>query len=92
GRDVNSSGTLLRKYQFKNIVEFKESIAKEDKRFAKAFASHLLRFALARKLSPQDIFTIDKIVDQTKADNFKLKSLITEVIKSDSFLRKYENL
>ena len=92
GRDVNSSGTLLRKYQFKNIVEFKESIAKEDKRFAKAFASHLLRFALARKLSPQDIFTIDKIVDQTKADNFKLKSLIAEVIKSDSFLRKYENL
>ena len=87
GRDVNATGTLLRKYQFNNIVEFKKSIAKEDKRFAKAFTSHLLRFALARKLSPKDILTVDKIVDRSKGANFTLKSLITEVIKSDSFLR-----
>ena len=92
GRNVNSRGVLLRKYPFNNVVEFKQSISKENKRFAKAFASHLLRFALSRELSPRDMFTIDKIVDQTKGDNFRLKSLITEVIKSDSFLRKSENI
>ncbi|MBE87087.1 MAG: hypothetical protein CMO69_05055 [Verrucomicrobiales bacterium] len=92
GRNVNSTGVLLRKYPFNNVVEFKQSISKENKRFAKAFASHLLRFALSRELSPRDMFTIDKIVNQTKGDNFRLKSLITEVIKSDSFLRKSENI
>ena len=92
GRNVNSRGVLLRKYPFNNVVEFKQSISKENKRFAKAFASHLLRFALSRELSPRDMFTIDKIVDQTKGDNFRLKSLITEVIKSESFLRKSENI
>ena len=91
GRNVNSTGTLLRKYRFNNVVEFKKSIAKENKRFAKAFTSHLLRFALSRELLPRDIFTIDRIVDQTERDNFRLKSLIAEVIKSDSFLRKNEN-
>ena len=70
---------------------FKESIAKEDKRFAKAFTSHLLRFALSRELTPKDMFTIEKIVDRTKSDRFKLKSLISEVIKSESFLGLYEN-
>jgi hypothetical protein len=87
GRNVDVTGTLLRKYRFNNVVEFKESIAKEDKRFAKAFTSHLLRFALSRELTPKDLFTVEKIVDRTKSDNFKLKSLITEVAKSDSFLR-----
>ena len=86
GREVDATGKLLRKYPFKNIVEFKESIAKEDKRFAKAFTSHLLRFALSRELSPSDSLVIDRIVDQTKGDNFRLKTLITKVIKSDSFL------
>ena len=91
GRNVDVTGTLLRKYRFNNVVEFKESIAKEDKRFAKAFTSHLLRFALSRELTPKDMFTIEKIVDRTKSDRFKLKSLITEVIKSESFLGLYEN-
>lgn len=90
GRNVDATGTLLRKYRFNNVVQFKESIAKEDKRFAKAFISHLLRFALSRELTPKDMFTIEKIVDRTKSDRFKLKSLITEVIKSESFLGLYE--
>ena len=57
----------------------------EDKRFAKAFTAHLLRFALARELTPADTLVVDKIVNQTEADQFRLKSLIAEVIRSDRF-------
>ena len=87
GRDVDASGKLLRKYEFNDIVRFKESLAKENRRFAKAFAAHLLRFALAKELSPADTLTIDAIVNRTEKENFKLKSLIREVILSDSFLQ-----
>ena len=87
GRDVDASGKLLRKYEFNDIVRFKESLAKEDRRFAKAFSAHLLRFALAKELSPADTLTIDAIVNRTEKENFKLKSLIREVILSDSFLQ-----
>jgi len=85
GRDVDATGTLLRKYPFKDVVKFKESIVTEDKRFAKAFTSHLLRFALARELTPSDTLTVDQIVKRTAADQFRLKSLIKEVIRSDRF-------
>ena len=85
GRDVDATGTLLRKYPFKDVVKFKESIVTEDKRFAKAFTAHLLRFALARELTPADTLVVDKIVNQTEDDQFRLKSLIAEVIRSDRF-------
>ena len=88
GRTVDASGTLLRKYEFKDIVRFKESITKEDRRFAKAFTAHLMRFALSRELTPGDTLSIDRIINKTANKNFRLRSLLKEVIKSKSFLQK----
>lgn len=87
GRDVDASGTLLKKYAFGGIVDFKESLVKENKRFAKAFIGHLLRFALSRELGPSDSPTIDAIINRTEADHFKLKSLIREIVLSDAFVK-----
>lgn len=39
GREVDSSGTLLREYPFQNILEFKDAILSEKDRFARAFAA-----------------------------------------------------
>ena len=84
GKAVDSSGTLLRKYPFDGVVGFKASLVKENQRFARAFTSHLLRFALARELGPADSITIDAIVSKTAQENFKLKSLIRDVALSAS--------
>ena len=85
GRDVDSSGTLLKKYDFDSIVRFKESLVKENRRFATAFTRHLLRFALSRELSPVDSLAVDSIVSSTQTEGFRLQSLIREVVLSDSF-------
>jgi hypothetical protein len=53
---------------------------------AKAFTAHLLRFALAKELTPADTLTIDAIVAKSGPEKFKLKSVIREVILSDRFL------
>jgi len=87
GRDVDSSGTLMKKHHFNDAVRFKDSLLKENRRFAKAFTAHLLRFALSRELDPLDSLTVDAIVDQAEKEKFKLKSLIREVIFSDRFMR-----
>ena len=58
---------------------------KEDRRFAKAFTAHLLRFALARELDPADTLTIDHIVSQAESSDYNLQTLIREVIRSQSF-------
>ena len=80
GRTVDASGTLIRKYPFDGVVRFKAALVKEKRRFAKAFAGHLLRFASSRELTAADSLTLDDIVNKTETDNFKLKSVIREVI------------
>ena len=92
GRDVDVSGTLLRKHDFSDVVSFKEALVKEDRRFAKAFTAHLLRFALARELTPADTLAIDGIVAQTAPEKFRLRSLIREVILSNPFRKIETNL
>ncbi len=82
GKNVDSSGTLLRKYHFEGVEGFKQSLVKEEERFAKAFTGHLLRFALARELTPADSITIESIINKTRNNEFRLKSLIREVVLS----------
>ena len=86
GRDVDSSGTLMRKYEYADVVDFKNSLVTEERRFAKAFTGHLLRFALSRELTPGDSLTVDEIADRTEPEKFRLRSLIRHVIHSDAFL------
>ena len=87
GRDVDASGTLLRRYKFGGVREFKASIMQEDRRFARAFTAHLMRYALARELNVADSLIVDDIVDRAEQNNFRLRSLIRGVILSRSFLR-----
>jgi len=84
GKPVDSSGILLRKHEFDGVVGFKQSLVKENPRFARAFTAHLLRFALARELGPADSITIEAIVSRTANEDFKLRSLIREAAISTS--------
>ena len=86
GRDVDSRGMLLRKHEFDGVVQFKQSLVKENRRFAKAFVEHLLRYAMARELVPHDALTIDAIVASSEPDGFRIQSLIRDVVLSDCFL------
>ncbi len=85
GRDVDASGTVMKKHPFDGIVGFKEALVKEHLRFAKAFIGHLMRFALARELTPGDSLAIDSIVGKAAKDDLRLKAVIRELILSDRF-------
>jgi len=87
GRDVDASGTLMRKHAFADAIGLKSNLVKEQQRFAHAFTGHLLRFALSRELLPGDSLAVDTIVNRTAKDNFKLKAIIREVILSNRFAR-----
>lgn len=85
-RVVDPSGKMMKKYEFQNVINFKQVILKEKKRFAKAFTSHLLRYALSRKLTPAESIVVDNIVAKTEKEDYRIKSIIREVILSDSFI------
>ena len=44
-----------------------------------------MRFATAKELSPADSLRIDEIMEKTKNKNFTIRSLIREVILTESF-------
>ncbi len=87
GRSVDASGTLMKKYPFDGAVLFKQSLVKEDRRFARAFTAHLLRYATSKELRPADLLTIEAIVEKTDGENYRLRSLMREVIMSENFLQ-----
>lgn len=80
GRKVDIAGKLFRRYPFDDIVKFKSTLVKEKRRFAKAFAGHLMRYAAARELIPADSLLLDDVVEKTKQDDYRLRLLIREVM------------
>ncbi len=85
GRIVDSQGTLFKKRPFENIVEFKDAILAEKDRFTRAFAEHMLSFALGREIAIEDYPSLDRITRKTINDHHRMQTLITEIVLSDSF-------
>ena len=88
GRQIDVSGKLFREYKFADIIEFKEAILADKNRFCRALAGHLLSFALARELGAADQIALDKITTAVAADEYKMKTLIREIILSQPFRTK----
>ncbi len=88
GREIDASGLLFRKHEFSDPVEFKDAILAEKERFARAFAGHLLSFALGRELTVNDSAALDVITKNTIADDYRFKSLLKEIVSSEPFLYK----
>ncbi|MEY4180680.1 MAG: hypothetical protein RLY70_4254 [Planctomycetota bacterium] len=79
GRPIDATGVLFRKHAFTGAADFKGAIVAEKHRFHRAFAAHLLRFALARELQPDDSFAIESILRQAGSDEPRLQTLIREI-------------
>lgn len=88
GRDVDMSGTLFRKHHFTNVVEFKDAILLEKKRFARGFAGHLLSFALGRELGVADQITLEQITEHTEENGYKIQAMLQAVVLSEPFRTK----
>ena len=90
GRNVDASGVLFGRHEFEDIVEFKDAILAEKERFVRAFAAHLLAFALGREVGWQDEVALDRIVRETAHSDYRMQDVIMQVVLSDPFLRKYQ--
>ena len=86
GRLVDVSGVLFRKHTFTNLVEFKDALLAEKDRFTRAFAGHMLSYALSRGLTPADSFVLDRITKKTIDGGYRLQTLINEVVQSPPFV------
>ncbi|MDA7526083.1 DUF1592 domain-containing protein [Verrucomicrobiales bacterium] len=91
GREIDPSGNVFGKYEFETVVDFKQIILKEKRRFVRGFAAHLLSFALGRELGPADSPALDRIADRAMAGEDSLRSIMKMVAMSEPFFHKSTN-
>jgi len=92
GRPIDPSGTLFGRVAFATIEEFKDALLAEKERVARAFAGHLLAYALGRALVPDDRPALDRIVSAAAPAGYRMRDLMKQIVLSDPFRTKYNPL
>lgn len=85
-RSIDTSGKLFQEHAFDDVIGFKDALLAEKDRFAKGFAGHLLSFAVARELGPADQSVLDSITEASVTDDYRIQSIILQVVLSEPFL------
>ena len=88
GQEVNPTGVLFQKHSFNDVLEFKDAILAEKDRFTRAFASHMLSYALGRKITATDTPALERIVSNTVDTDYNMQKLIHEVTQSAPFISR----
>jgi hypothetical protein len=83
---VDASGQLRDGRAFRDTPTFVDLLASDDEKLARAFVAHLARYATGSEVSFADRAEIRRIVEQTKANSFGLRSLIYSLAQSPLFL------
>lgn len=79
GARIDAGGTLFRRDSFTDAVEFQAAILKEERRFSRALAAHLFRYALKRELKASDHLRIEALIDTEPGKQIRLKTLVRDV-------------
>jgi hypothetical protein len=88
GQPIDASGLLFNQRPFATIEEFKDGLLAEKDRFTRAFAAHLLAYALGREVKAADHPALDRIVEAAAAEDYRLRSLLTHIVLSEPFQTK----
>ena len=83
--EIDSAGQLPDGTSFDGIADLKQIIKDRKKQFAQCLTEKMLIFALGRGLEYYDKPTIERIVRELEANDYRSSVLITEIIKSDPF-------
>jgi len=89
GHDIDDSGEFQpqlgeKAVPFSDIKAFKKLVAHSDL-YKKCFIRNLVEYTVARPLSDSETCVVDEIFNESKKDDFKIQSVIRNVIKSEAF-------
>ncbi len=85
---VDPTGVLPNGTKFNGPNELKEVLKSKKDLFARCLTEKMLTYALGRGLEEYDECTVDKIVKQVAAQNYKFSALMIAIVQSEPFLQK----
>jgi len=85
GLPVDSSGRLADGSAFDGIVAFKDALAGNPDRLARAFVEQLLAYALGRELTAFDDPAVSDVLDATRDGGYRLQDVVVAIAVSEPF-------
>ncbi|MCE9603649.1 MAG: DUF1592 domain-containing protein [Planctomycetia bacterium] len=88
GLPVDATGTTVDGRKFKDIVEFKHILLTEEEAIARNLIERLILYATGARVGFADRSEVELILNRTRESHFGLRSLVHEVISTQTFRRK----
>ena len=85
GPEVDSSGTTPDGREFADICQYKRLLLEDETAMARSLTRLLLSYSLGRELGFSDRPEVERIVSKVKVADYGLRSIIHEVVQSDTF-------
>lgn len=85
---VQAGGILPNGKKFQGADDFKQLLVADVDRFAEAFVQQLATYALRRVMTVDDLAAIKSIAAQSKPDEYRLRSILENLILSDLFQKR----
>lgn len=88
GAPIDAAGELPGGKRFASPKDLKSIIGGRKEELARNFARKLLAYALCRQLEAYDEIVVDRFIETTAADEYRIQPLITEIVTSYPFLNR----
>ena len=88
GPPVDASGNLADGKKFASIYELKKLLIEDERAIAKNLLQQLAIYATGAPMRFSDRVEVDRILDRLAKDEYRVKSMITEIVTSALFLCK----
>ncbi len=88
GPPVDASGNLANGKEYRNIFELKKLLAQDERAIARNLLQQLTLYATGSPIRFSDRVEVERILDRLSKDDYRVRSLITEIVTSDLFLYK----
>ncbi len=88
GPVVDASGNLADGKTFANIFELKKLLVANERAIAKNLLHQLVIYATGAPMGFSDRVEVESVLDRLASGDYRLKSMIAEIVTSDMFLRK----
>jgi hypothetical protein len=85
---LDVSGVFPDGTKFETLEEYKASLLAKKEKFARAFSSKMLTYALCRPVGYPDYKLLDSLADALKKNDYRIQTLIQAIVASEPFQTK----
>ncbi len=85
---LDVSGTFPDGTKFATLEEYKAALMTKKDKFARAFSTKMLTYALCRPVGYTDRQLVDSLTEELRRDDYRMQTLIYAIVASEAFNRK----